>query len=100
MIEFIRSFFRKPEKKPVIPTRSKSEEGEGLTNWERYYILHTSGTCPDCETGKLLAGPSFGIMTNTLCPMCGSEFNLSPPLNGDLIGQRLPFRGLHHTLHS
>jgi predicted RNA-binding Zn-ribbon protein involved in translation (DUF1610 family) len=54
-----------------------------LTRYETRILAKQVGrrggkfVCPDCLHIGLLAGPSGGDSINTLCPNCGSEFNIS-----------------------
>lgn len=79
---------------PPTPAHSRDTEGK-ITEFERRFIEDSQGTCPDCETGKLLFGPRGGVCTNMLCPHCGAEFNLALFDGQLLFGERLPQRSLH-----
>jgi hypothetical protein len=57
-----------------------SEAHEKLTEEERHFISGLAQgyvTCPDCEQGGLLSGPSGGMSQNVMCENCESEFNLT-----------------------
>lgn len=76
MIDKFRNLFTKPKPKAIIPQRSH-KNGESLTEYESDFIYNKK-TCPDCEIGKLIEGPSGGLSINHLCNTCRSEFNVSP----------------------
>ena len=74
--------------------------------WGEVALEHVmlNGTCPDCQTGNFLEGPSGGMSTNVKCenPQCRSEFNLTVPFSIERIDRdtwscyraRIVFKGL------
>jgi len=63
------------------PEKTKSVDGQKLTEWEKDFIwkqLKKDGTitCTNCESGKMLEGPSGGMSVNIRCPECGQGINI------------------------
>lgn len=67
-----------------------SKDGERLDPKE--LRLFELGTCPDCQTNRLLEGPHGGLSVNVYCgnPACGSRFNDMGPLGVDRISDAQP----------
>jgi DNA-directed RNA polymerase subunit RPC12/RpoP len=68
------------ELKSKEPEKTKSKDGERLTEWEKNFIwkqLQADGTitCPNCESAKMVEGPCGGLSQNIRCRKCGQGIN-------------------------
>ena len=67
------------KKEPEI-VKTKSTDGQRLTDWEKDFIMKQMEkdgtiTCPNCESAKMYEGPSGGMSVNIRCPNCGQGIN-------------------------
>ena len=67
------------KKEPEV-VKTKSKNGERLTEWEKLFILwqlelDNTITCPNCESAKMFTGPEGGMSVNICCPKCGQGIN-------------------------
>lgn len=65
-----------PIPEPVADTvaHRSLRAGDLLTD-DEFAFLTRNSTCPDCQRGDLLEGPSGGLSTNLRCGSCSAEFN-------------------------
>lgn len=73
----------------ATPPRSRSREGERLTDWERRYLLRHDMRCPDCIYGHLLTILNDGCITRVHCSLCPTTLSLIW-LDDYVNGHRLP----------
>jgi transcription elongation factor Elf1 len=79
MKNLFKNFFKLFIKEPEI-VKTKSKDGEKLTEWEKLFLwkqleLDKTVTCPNCESAKMFEGPQGGMSVNIRCPKCGQGIN-------------------------